>query len=349
MANDLKPLKHRNGDLFVCDITDVILKDDLASMEHPFYSLSKKPDRETRRYEHNGNWIEFRPSVKGLPTIYDKDLIIYGVSQLCAAIDEGQAVPEWIEIDPYAYMIFTERGTGGRDYDALADSLDRLHGTNFRTNVVADGIRMDEWFGVIDGARIDTDDKTGKVQKIQIKFSEMVRRSVRSRKLLTLHPDYFRLTRPIDRRIYELARKHCGQQSTWSCYLKTLWKKSGSKSPLFEFRRMLKPTLANAAFPDYSLHLDPETDKVHFFNRNTMPLDKDIAEVRGRKDAQDILARLNPDINEKARKIAAGWDMHFVRDSFAAWWVKIGKPDTKNPDALFLQFCKTWQEKRGRP
>ena len=75
MANDLKPSKHRNGDLFVCDITDVILKDDLATMEHPFYSLSKKPDRETRRYEHNGNWIEFRPSVKGLPTIYDKDLI----------------------------------------------------------------------------------------------------------------------------------------------------------------------------------------------------------------------------------------------------------------------------------
>ena len=76
MAKHLKPIKHPQGDLFVCDITDVILKDDLASMEHPFYSLSKKPDREPRRYEHGNKWIEFRPSIKGLPTIYDKDLII---------------------------------------------------------------------------------------------------------------------------------------------------------------------------------------------------------------------------------------------------------------------------------
>ncbi|NKC10850.1 MAG: hypothetical protein GKR94_01165 [Gammaproteobacteria bacterium] len=77
MNTDLKPILHAQGDLFVCDITDVILKDDLALMEHPFYSLSKKPDREPRRYEHNGRWIEFRPSIKGLPTIYDKDLRLF--------------------------------------------------------------------------------------------------------------------------------------------------------------------------------------------------------------------------------------------------------------------------------
>ena len=349
MANDLKPLKRRNGDLFVCDVTDVILKDDLATMEHPFYSLSKKPDRETRRYEHNGNWIEFRPSVKGLPTIYDKDLIIYGVSQLCAAFDVGHELPEWIAIDPYSFMVFTERGTGGRDYDAVADALDRVDGTRFRTNVSIDGIRQDEWFGLIDGARTQYNEKTGRIEGIEIKFSGMVRKSVVSRQLLTLHPDYFRLRRPIDRRVYELARKHCGQQATWSCHAKTLWKKSGSKAPLREFRRMLKPTLANAAFPDYSLHLDPETDKVHFFNRNTMPLDSDIEAARARNSADRILHRLSPDIGEKARKIAQGWDMHYVKDCFAAWWRKIGSPDTKNPDALFLQFCKTWQEKRGRP
>ena len=65
---------------------------------------------------------------------------------------------------------------------------------------------------------------------------------------------------------------------------------------------MLKPTLANAAFPDYSLHLDPETDKVHFFNRNTMPLDSDIEAARARNSADRILHRLSPDIGEKARK-----------------------------------------------
>jgi hypothetical protein len=96
MANALKPLKYPQGDLFVCEITDVILKDDMASMEHPFYSLSKKPDFQTRRYENGNRWIEFRPSIKGLPTIYDKDLIIYTISQLMSARVEGEPVPKTV-------------------------------------------------------------------------------------------------------------------------------------------------------------------------------------------------------------------------------------------------------------
>lgn len=61
MSDLPKLARHSTGDIFVCDITDAILKDDLASMEHPFYSLSKKPDREPRRYEHKGQWIDLAP------------------------------------------------------------------------------------------------------------------------------------------------------------------------------------------------------------------------------------------------------------------------------------------------
>ena len=32
------------GDLFICDVADAALKDLIPQMEHPFYSLSKKPD-----------------------------------------------------------------------------------------------------------------------------------------------------------------------------------------------------------------------------------------------------------------------------------------------------------------
>ena len=238
---------------------------------------------------------------------------------------------------------------GGRDYDALTDSIDRLHGTNFRTNVLSEGIRADEWFGIIDGARTKKDEVTGKILSIQLKFSEMVRHSIRQRDVLTLHPHYFRLRRPVDRRVYELGRKHCGQKPSWACFVKTIWEKSGSKSSLREFRRMLKPAVANEEFPDYSLFLDAEKDKLHFFNKNTMPRDEDIKAARDRKAAKNILDRLSPDINDKAREIAQGWDMHYVQQCFAAWWVKIGQPDTENADGFFLTFCRTWQAKKGRP
>src|SRR3546814_18495332 len=62
----LLPVRHPNQDLFICDVLDAIPKDDMASMEHPGFSLSTKPDNRTRRYEHNGNVIEINPPGKGL-------------------------------------------------------------------------------------------------------------------------------------------------------------------------------------------------------------------------------------------------------------------------------------------
>ncbi len=37
------------------------------------FSLSKKPDRRIRYYEHNGNSLTIAPGAYGLATIWDKD------------------------------------------------------------------------------------------------------------------------------------------------------------------------------------------------------------------------------------------------------------------------------------
>src|SRR5215472_10524254 len=74
--------RHPNRDFFVADILDWALKGDHASMEHPMFSLSKTTDTKIRHYEHNGNTITIEPSRHGMPTIWDKDILIYAVSQL---------------------------------------------------------------------------------------------------------------------------------------------------------------------------------------------------------------------------------------------------------------------------
>jgi adenine-specific DNA methylase len=68
------------------------LKDVMAQLEHPFYSLSKKPETSIRKYEHNGNWIQITPSVKGQATIYDKDILIYCISQIMAKLKRSEPV-----------------------------------------------------------------------------------------------------------------------------------------------------------------------------------------------------------------------------------------------------------------
>src|SRR5208283_3076552 len=57
------PDRHPVRDFFIADLVDWALKDDWHSMEHPFFSLSKNPDREIRRYDHNGISITVTPSV----------------------------------------------------------------------------------------------------------------------------------------------------------------------------------------------------------------------------------------------------------------------------------------------
>ncbi len=111
--------------------------------------------------------------------------------------------------------------------------------------------------------------------------------AIRHNEVLTLHRDYFRLRKPIERRIYELARKHCGQQPSWKVSVDVLLKKSGSKSKDFEFRRAV---------------------------RNLKP----------------------------------GWDVCHLEQEFRNW---LGEEEIvpKNPEKMFLKFCKSWFEKRGRP
>ena len=54
----LLPDRRPTPDFFVCDILDAAPKGDMASMEHPIFSLSTKPDLRTRRYEHGAVFIE---------------------------------------------------------------------------------------------------------------------------------------------------------------------------------------------------------------------------------------------------------------------------------------------------
>ena len=135
LLDQLLPDRHPQADFFICDVADAVLKDLIPQMEHPFYVLSKKPETAVRRYEHNDKWLEVIPSAKGQATIYDKDILIYVVSQIMHKINRGEAVNRRIQFNPRDLLIFVNRGTGGKDYDAFCEALDRLMGTVIKTNI----------------------------------------------------------------------------------------------------------------------------------------------------------------------------------------------------------------------
>jgi hypothetical protein len=88
--SSLLPERHPIRDFFIAEVLDWALKDDRHSMEHPMFSLSKKPDKRIRRYEHNDISVTITPSVLGLATIWDKDILLYCISVLMEGLNQGR-------------------------------------------------------------------------------------------------------------------------------------------------------------------------------------------------------------------------------------------------------------------
>ena len=102
---------------------------------------------------------------------------------------------------------------------------------------------------------------------VQITLPNWIYNAVRGKDLLTVSREYFRLRGGLERRFYEIARKHCGSQSRWTISIELLHKKSGSKSQLKKFRLITKRIAQDNILPDYRLQYDPEKDQATFFNR----------------------------------------------------------------------------------
>ena len=339
-TNSLTPLlpdRHPQHDLFICDVADAVLKDVMQHMEHPFYSLSKKPETSVKRYRNGGHWLEITPSVKGLATIYDKDILIYCISQIMAKLKHGEPVSPRVRINSHELLIFTNRGTSGREYISLMDALDRLEGTRIRTNIVSGDEEQIDGFGLIDASSIRRKQGLdGRLLWCEVKLSDWVFNAIKNEEVLTLHRDYFRLRKPIERRVYELARKHCGQQKSWKITLKHLLMKSGSQSPEKRFRQMIKQLAVHDHLPDYQVFFDEVADMVVFTNRGTMTPPFLI---------EGHIPPLKSETYDRARQAAPGWDVRHLESEWRDWIVEA----PRDVDAAFVGFCRKWFEKRGRP
>lgn len=337
----LLPDRHPTPDFFVCDIFDASPRGDMASMEHPIFSVSTKPDRKIRKYVNGDIFVEIKPSADGLATVHDRDVLIYCISQLMASLNEGKAISKVVRFKAYDLLKATNRMTNGQAYAALKASLERLAGTRISTNILTGGREVFRTFGLIEEAEIVRETRDGRMQDVQIKLSDWVYAAIEHKEVLTLSRDYFRLRKPLERRMYEIARKHCGRQREWRISLEKLQLKCGSTSSLREFRRLVRDIVKedqkHAHMPDYSITLN-EDDMVTYHSRRTVP---DLAS----SDEVDFVPPLKSETYDQARIVAPGWDIYLLEQEWRAW---ITEPP-RNADTAFLGFCRKVFERRRRP
>ena len=326
----LLPVRHPQKDFFILDISDVVPKDDTASMAHPIFSLATKPDHRHLVYESGGTHLKITPSFHGLPTIFDKDILIFCISQLMNLKNQGKPIGRRVRFSAREMMMATNRKTGGVEYQRLEQAFQRLVGTTFQTNVRTGGKVETKVFNLVSEAGFVRKEDSWRVDYCEVVLSDWFMRGIEAAEVVSISPDYFRLRRPLERRLYEIARKHCGSQQKWQIGLEKLQAKTGSNAPLKRFRLNLRQIIEEDHTPFYRFELTAE----------------DLVVVRPRVAKTEIEAGIFlPEwAEDQAQTIARekGWDYYALRNN----WMDYAKAETarnnppKNAGAAFVAYCK---------
>lgn len=287
----------QQGDMFDCDIPNWPIKDDVASMDFPLFTLAKRPDTTTREYRLGPKTIRVIPSVVGAATVYDKDLLLYVGSQIVEALKLEKPISRTVKVNTLDFLNKTERGDGGLSFERVLGMLRRLRGTTIETNIPTGAVQQTKGFSMIDDyeilssktrtikkvnkkAKQDEEEEATAVYSFSVTISEWLYNSYVSFAVLSLDPSYFKISSPTDRRLYEILRKHMGDKAIWKINIDLLATKLvGNKKERFKMRELIREAILKDNFPQYRLALDPnrKPDMVVVLTRDLARLHTELA------------------------------------------------------------------------
>lgn len=377
------PLRHPNRDFFVLDIADAAPRSDLPGMEFPFFALGTQPDTRERVYHRGDVILKVIPSVRGMATVFDRDILLYCISQLMARKNAGQPIGKTVQFKVYDMLIATNRRTDSDDYRRIKEALVRLRGTTFETTIKTGGQGESRIFGIVEEATvIRKEPVTGRMIAVEVVLSDFLLRAIQSNQVLSINRVYFQLRSPVDRRLYELARKHCGDQPQWSIGLELLKDKVAFSSNVRKLRAHIRGLAANQHLPDYAVEV--EDDIVTFrlrpaarspaarpglaasaaegwragegagasgTNAPASPAAKEPKEmIASPVAAVPISAPGRPiavsaEAIERVPEFAPRWDKYYLEDAYKSW--AKDKEPARNEDARFFGWLKSFT--KGKP
>lgn len=243
------------------------VKGERTSMAYPFFALSKGRRMTPLVYQDSNASIEIRPSSTGLATIYDKEILLYVASLMVEKMNDGAEPGQQFSFTAHDFLRVTGSNRSARSYERISQALERLQGTQIRTNIEAGGEGEDGFFSWISEAKVQyyrTGNDKKRLKAITIRLCDWLYRAIKKdMRILTYDQRYFSLS-PVARRLYELARSHCGYQERFVIGLEKLRKKVGSEDTLAKFKHQLNKIAEEDHLPEYSIELafDPKRPRL---------------------------------------------------------------------------------------
>ena len=253
------------------------IRGERSLMAFPFFALAKSAWMKPLAYHHGPISIEVRPSANGVATIYDKEIVLYIASLMAAKLEAGEEVAQDFVFTAHDLFSVTGSNHSARSYQRLSEALERLQGTQIKTNIEAGGEGEEGFFSWLSEARLHySKTRAGekRLKAVKVRLCDWLYRAIlRDRQVLDYAAAYFQLG-PIERRIYEVARANGpggapGQGLTGGqelaggqedddrleVDLATFRLQIGYQNPLANFRTALKQIAGTDIIPDYDLAL----------------------------------------------------------------------------------------------
>lgn len=247
------------GELFRLDspLTGEI-RGERSLMAFPFFALSKNAWMKPLAYATPDVSIEVRPSARGVATIYDKEIVLYIASLMASKIAVGASVAQDFVFTAHDLFSVTGANHSARSYARLSDALERLQGTQIRTNIEAGGEGEEGFFSWLSEARLQyarTRSGEKRLKAVKVRLCDWLFRAIlRDGNVLDYAATYFQLG-PIERRIYEVARSTCTDDEVLEIDLATFRLQIGFQNHLSNFRIAIRQIATADSIPDYHLRL----------------------------------------------------------------------------------------------
>ncbi len=233
------------------------VKNDRTVMVWNFFALSKERLTELPVYDDGTVRIEVTGTKHGVATIWDKELLIYIASLMVDKLNRGEQIGPTVTFTAHDFCRITGARVNGTAYGRILDGLTRLQGTQIKTNIETGGQGEAGAFSWISSFNIQYRVKKSgerEMRALTITICDWLYRAIRvDGRMLTYHPGYFSLS-PLERRIYEIARAHCGNQPGFKINIEKFRLRVGSDMELKSCKRKLVELAANdKALPEYGI------------------------------------------------------------------------------------------------
>jgi plasmid replication initiation protein len=352
-------------DLFLPTIVDLKFRDQKDTMERPFFSLSKSKRMKPIEYvnENDGIFVTVQPHQDyGMATIWDADILIWAASVLCDMKNRGtNDIPRELKFQPHDLLKAIARGTGGKDYVQLKDSLERLKATVITTNIRAKRGQKTNMFSWIDQWEDLVDAQTKESRGMTLTVSDWFYRGVtEDGGVLSIDPAYFSISGGRERWLYRVARKHAGGNGPngFAISMPVLFEKSGAEGTYRRFKFEILRIIARNDLPGFSLAVQTGAQGeplVHMVKREhvgegghqewtpitkSQPRPKPVQPPKNMADS--ALPLLNPimrTLSERTiisiREECPGWDIYALQHAFNEWLDEDVSRTPNNYEAAF--------------